>query len=167
MHPSRIDDLAAIYALFCPGSIGYLSHYCDRTNGGEAISYELPEMEEFLSDTYGVTIYQEQIMLLSMKLGGFSGIEADYLRRALGTRKTRVLAEMKTRFINGGRAKGHPEQKLLLVWDDWEERGLYMFNKSHAACYALISYQTAWLKCHYRLEYDAVLRKNAGYCDNF
>ncbi len=166
LHPSHIDDLSAIYALCRPGPNDHLPLYCARKNGNEAVTYELPEMEEYLSDTYGVAIYQEQIMLLSRKLAGFTNVEADLLRRALSNNKFLIMEELKTQFINRGCAKGYPGKKLRLIWDDWKERGPYLFNKSHAACHALVSYQTAWLKCHYRLEYDAALRKNAGYCDN-
>ena len=135
----------------------YLPLYCAKKNGEEAITYELPEMEEFLCDTYGVTIYQEQIMLLSRKLAGFSKTEADLLRRSIVKRKTIILAKQREQFINGGIAKGFQEEILCRIWDDWVKRGPFMFNKSHSACYALISYQTAWLKRHYPEEFFTAL----------
>ena len=153
--------MVAINALYRPGSMDYLPVYCARKNGKKAVTYELPEMEEFLFDTYGVTIYQEQIMLLSRKLAGFSKTDADLLRRAISKRKMMILAKLKVQFISGGSAKGYPEEKLSRIWDDWVKRGLFMFNKSHSACYALISYQTAWLKLHYPEEFLAVLLNNA------
>ena len=161
LQPKKFDDLVAINALYRPGSMDYLPVYCARKNGKKAVTYELPEMEEFLFDTYGVTIYQEQIMLLSRKLAGFSKTDADLLRRAISKRKMMILAKLKVQFINGGSAKGYPEEKLSRIWDDWVKRGLFMFNKSHSACYALISYQTAWLKLHYPEEFLAVLLNNA------
>ena len=166
LHPREFDDLVAIYALYRPGSMDYLPLYCARKNGDEAITYELPEMEEFLCNTYGVTIYQEQIMLLSRKLAGFSKTDADLLRRAISKKKTMILAKLKAQFIFGGIAKGYQEQTLSRIWDDWVKRGPFMFNKSHSACYALVSYQTAWLKCHYPEEFFAALLNNACLAEN-
>lgn len=161
LHPREFDDLIAINALYRPGPMDYLPLYCAKKNGEEAITYELPEMEEFLCDTYGVTIYQEQIMLLSRKLAGFSKTEADLLRRSIVKRKTIILAKQREQFINGGIAKGFQEEILCRIWDDWVKRGPFMFNKSHSACYALISYQTAWLKRHYPEEFFTALLDNA------
>jgi len=155
LHPERFEDLIAMNALYRPGPMDYIPDFVDRKLGNKAIEYDLPEMEEFLSDTYGVTVYQEQVMLLSQKLAGFTKGEADKLRKAMGKKQIDILNSLKDKFMEGGRKNGHPEQILDKIWKDWEKFAQYAFNKSHATCYAWVSYQTAWLKSHYPSEFFA------------
>ncbi|MBQ5410255.1 MAG: DNA polymerase III subunit alpha, partial [Bacteroidales bacterium] len=129
--------------------------FVDRKLGLKPIEYDLPDMEEYLKDTYGVTVYQEQVMLLSQKLAGFTKGEADKLRKAMGKKQIAILNELKDKFMAGGLANGHPEKTLDKIWKDWEKFAQYAFNKSHATCYAWVSYQTGWLKCHYPAEFFA------------
>ena len=142
-------------ALYRPGPMDYIPDFVARKLGEQAIEYDLPEMEEFLEDTYGVTVYQEQVMLLSQKLAGFTKGEADKLRKAMGKKQIDILNSLKDKFMSGGQANGHPEKVLDKIWKDWEKFAQYAFNKSHATCYAWVSYQTGWLKCHYPSEFFA------------
>ena len=155
LRPTRFEDLIAMNALYRPGPMDYIPNFVNRKQGVEPIEYDLPEMEEFLSDTYGVTVYQEQVMLLSQKLAGFTKGEADTLRKAMGKKQIETLNSLKGKFMAGGIAKGHPEKVLDKIWKDWEKFAQYAFNKSHATCYAWVSYQTGWLKCHYPSEFFA------------
>ena len=155
LHPDRFEDLIAMNALYRPGPLDYIPNFVNRKLGVEAIEYDLPEMEEYLADTYGVTVYQEQVMLLSQKLAGFTKGEADKLRKAMGKKQIAVMMELKDKFMKQGVANGHPEKTLDKIWKDWEKFAQYAFNKSHATCYAWVSYQTGWLKCHYPAEFQA------------
>ena len=155
LRPSRFEDLIAMNALYRPGPMDYIPDFVARKLGEQAIEYDLPEMEEFLADTYGVTVYQEQVMLLSQKLAGFTKGEADKLRKAMGKKQIDILNSLKDKFMSGGIANGHPEKVLDKIWKDWEKFAQYAFNKSHATCYAWVSYQTGWLKCHYPSEFFA------------
>jgi DNA polymerase-3 subunit alpha len=142
-------------ALYRPGPMDYIPDFVARKQGEQAIEYDLPEMQEYLEDTYGVTVYQEQVMLLSQKLAGFTKGEADKLRKAMGKKQIDILNSLKDKFMSGGMANGHPEKILDKIWKDWEKFAQYAFNKSHATCYAWVSYQTGWLKCHYPSEFFA------------
>jgi DNA-directed DNA polymerase III (polc) len=155
LHPERFEDLIAMNALYRPGPMDYIPDFVDRKLGLKKIEYDLPEMDEFLNDTYGVTVYQEQVMLLSQKLAGFTKGEADKLRKAMGKKQIAVMMELKDKFMKGGVELGHPEKTLDKIWKDWEKFAQYAFNKSHATCYAWVSYQTGWLKCHYPAEFFA------------
>jgi len=162
LKPDKFDDLIAMNALYRPGPLAYIPNFIDRKHGREKISYDLPEMEEYLKDTYGITVYQEQVMLLSQKIAGFSKGDADVLRKAMGKKQKSVLDKMKKQFIEGATAKNHPKDKLEKIWTDWEAFAQYAFNKSHSTCYAYVAYQTAYLKAHYRSEYMAAVLNNAG-----
>ena len=155
LHPERFEDLIAMNALYRPGPMDYIPNFVDRKLGLKPIEYDLPEMEEFLAETYGVTVYQEQVMLLSRKLASFTKGEADKLRKAMGKKQIAVMMELKDKFMKQGVANGHPEKTLDKIWKDWEKFAQYAFNKSHATCYAWVSYQTGWLKCHYPAEFQA------------
>ena len=155
LRPSRFEDLIAMNALYRPGPMDYIPDFVARKLGEQVIEYDLPEMEEYLQDTYGVTVYQEQVMLLSQKLAGFTKGEADKLRKAMGKKQIDILNSLKDKFMSGGLANGHPEKVLDKIWKDWEKFAQYAFNKSHATCYAWVSYQTGWLKCHYPSEFFA------------
>ena len=155
LRPSRFEDLIAMNALYRPGPMDYIPDFVARKLGEQTIEYDLPEMEEYLQDTYGVTVYQEQVMLLSQKLAGFTKGEADKLRKAMGKKQIDILNSLKDKFMTGGQANGHPEKVLDKIWKDWEKFAQYAFNKSHATCYAWVSYQTGWLKCHYPSEFFA------------
>ena len=155
LRPTRFEDLIAMNALYRPGPMDYIPDFVARKQGEQAIEYDLPDMEEYLSDTYGVTVYQEQVMLLSQKLAGFTKGEADKLRKAMGKKQIDILNSLKDKFMSGGIEKGHPEKVLDKIWKDWEKFAQYAFNKSHATCYAWVSYQTGWLKCHYPSEFFA------------
>lgn len=162
LKPDKFDDLIAMNALYRPGPIAYIPNYIERKHGRQEIVYDLPEMEEFLKDTYGITVYQEQVMLLSQKLAGFSKGDADNLRKAMGKKKRDVLDKMKSQFIEGSKRNNHPVNILEKVWTDWEAFAQYAFNKSHSTCYALVAYQTAYLKAHYPSEYMAAVLNHAG-----
>lgn len=162
LKPDKFDDLIAMNALYRPGPLEYIPNFIKRKHGEEQIVYDLPEMEEYLSDTYGITVYQEQVMLLSQKLAGFSKGDADVLRKAMGKKQKAVLDKMKSQFVSGAKEKGHPEDKLEKIWTDWEAFAQYAFNKSHSTCYAFVAYQTAYLKAHYPAEYMAAVLNNAG-----
>ena len=155
LHPERFEDLIAMNALYRPGPMDYIPDFVERKLGHQQIEYDLPDMEEYLSETYGVTVYQEQVMLLSRKLASFTKGEADKLRKAMGKKQIAVMQELKEKFMKNGIANGHPEKTLDKIWKDWEKFAQYAFNKSHATCYAWVSYQTAWLKCHYTAEFLA------------
>ena len=162
LRPQRFEDLIAMNALYRPGPMDYIPDFIDRKLGLKPIEYDLPEMEKYLFDTYGVTVYQEQVMLLSQELAGFTKGEADKLRKAMGKKQIDTLNSLKDKFMTGGVEKGHPEKVLDKIWKDWEKFAQYAFNKSHATCYAWVSYQTAWLKCHYPSEFFASCLDNAG-----
>ncbi len=162
LKPDQFNDLIAMNALYRPGPIAYIPNFIDRKHGREQISYDLPIMEEELKDTYGITVYQEQVMLLSQKIAGFSKGDADVLRKAMGKKQKSVLDKMKKQFIEGATAKNHPADKLEKIWTDWEAFAQYAFNKSHSTCYAYVAYQTAYLKAHYPSEYMAAVLNNAG-----
>jgi DNA polymerase-3 subunit alpha len=162
LKPDQFGDLIAMNALYRPGPIAYIPNFIDRKHGKEAISYDLPEMEEYLDETYGITVYQEQVMLLSQKLGGFGKGDADVLRKAMGKKDRKTLDKMKGKFMDGAVAKGHPAEKLEKIWTDWEAFAQYAFNKSHSTCYAFVAYQTAYLKSHYPGEYMSAVLNNAG-----
>ncbi|MFZ1532688.1 MAG: DNA polymerase III subunit alpha, partial [Chitinophagaceae bacterium] len=153
LKPDKFGDLIAMNALYRPGPIAYIPNYIDRKHGREAIQYDLPEMEEYLQETYGITVYQEQVMLLAQKLAGFSKGDADVLRKAMGKKQKAVLDKMKAQFISGATEKLMPPEKLEKIWTDWEAFAQYAFNKSHSTCYAYVAYQTAYLKAHYPAEY--------------
>ena len=160
LKPTVFADLIAMNALYRPGPLEYIPSFVDRKNGKEEIAYDLPAMEEFLEETYGITVYQEQVMLLSQKLAGFSKGDADVLRKAMGKKIFALLQKLKPQFIEGGKANGHPEDTLEKIWKDWESFAAYAFNKSHSTCYAWIGYQTAYLKAHYPAEYMAAVLSN-------
>ena len=160
LKPTVFADLIAMNALYRPGPMEYIPSFINRKHGREDITYDLPEMEEYLKETYGITVYQEQVMLLSQKLAGFTKGEADMLRKAMGKKLFALLEELKPKFMNGGKNNGHPEEILEKVWKDWEAFAAYAFNKSHSTCYAYIAYQTAYLKAHYPAEYMAAVLSN-------
>ena len=157
LQPNRFEDLIAMNALYRPGPMEYIPNFIARKHGREPITYDLPDMAEYLEDTYGITVYQEQVMLLSQKLAGFTKGQADTLRKAMGKKQRAVLDKMKGTFIEGAVAKGHPAQVCEKIWGDWEAFAQYAFNKSHSTCYAYVSYQTAYLKAHYPAEFMAAL----------
>jgi len=165
LKPDKFDDLIAMNALYRPGPIAYIPDYIDRKHGREKIAYDLPEMEEYLNETYGITVYQEQVMLLAQKLAGFSKGDADVLRKAMGKKQKAVLDKMKAQFIAGASKNSHSADKLEKIWLDWEAFAQYAFNKSHSTCYAFVAYQTAYLKAHYPAEYMAAVLNNAGSID--
>ncbi|MFZ1785829.1 MAG: DNA polymerase III subunit alpha [Ferruginibacter sp.] len=165
LKPDKFDDLIAMNALYRPGPMGYIPEYIDRKHGKKQVSYDLADMEEHLKETYGITVYQEQVMLLSQKLGGFSKGDADVLRKAMGKKQIAVLNKMKVQFIEGATTKGHDKDILEKVWTDWEAFAQYAFNKSHSTCYAFVAYQTAYLKAHYPSEYMAAVLNHAGSID--
>ncbi|HNI45370.1 MAG TPA: DNA polymerase III subunit alpha, partial [Chitinophagales bacterium] len=163
LKPDCFDDLIAMNALYRPGPLEYIPNYIARKHGTEKVTYDLPEMEEYLKDTYGICVYQEQVMLLSQKLAGFSKGDADVLRKAMGKKQIAVLNKMKVQFMEGATSKGLDASKLEKVWTDWEAFASYAFNKSHSTCYAFVAFQTAYLKAHYPAEYmAAVLSNNQG-----
>ena len=155
LHPERFEDLIAMNALYRPGPMDYIPDFVDRKLGNKPITYDTPEMEEYLQDTYGITVYQEQVMLLSQKLAGFSKGQADKLRKAMGKKKIKDMEELYLKFLEGGKAHGHDDVLLNKIWQDWRAFAEYAFNKSHATCYAWVSYQTAYLKAHYPAEFFA------------
>ena len=166
LQPTRFEDLIAMNALYRPGPMDYIPDFVERKQGRQPIVYDLPEMEETLQDTYGITVYQEQVMLLSRKLADFTRGQADTLRKAMGKKLKDVLDGLKGLFIEGGTRNGHPQDMLEKIWADWEKFASYAFNKSHATCYAWVSYQTGWLKAHYPAEFQAAnLTKNLSNMD--
>src|ERR1700743_1889697 len=160
LKPDKFEDLIAINALYRPGPIAYIPLFIRRKHGYEPIAFDLPDMEEYLGETYGVTVYQEQVMLLSQKLAGFSKGDADVLRKAMGKKQIDILNKMEAQFMGGAEAKGHPKDKLTKIWTDWKAFAQYAFNKSHSTCYAFVAYQTAYLKAHYPSEYMAAVLNN-------
>lgn len=166
MKPTTIEDLIALNALNRPGPSAYIPNYIKRKHGQEKIVYDLPEMEEYLKETYGITVYQEQVMLLSQKIGGFTKGDADVLRKAMGKKDRATLDKMKAKFIEGGKTNNHPADKLEKIWTDWEAFAQYAFNKSHSTCYAFVAFQTAYLKANYPAEFMAsVLTHNLSNLD--
>ena len=155
LKPTVMGDLIAMNALYRPGPMDYIPQFIRRKHGLEPVTYDIPVMEKYLKDTYGVTVYQEQVMLLSRLLANFTRGESDQLRKAMGKKILTMLAELKPKFINGGKSNGHDEKILEKIWADWEKFASYAFNKSHAACYSWVAYQTAYLKAHYPAEFMA------------
>ena len=155
LKPTVMGDLIAMNALYRPGPMDYIPQFIRRKHGLEPVTYDIPVMEKYLKDTYGVTVYQEQVMLLSRLLANFTRGESDQLRKAMGKKIIKMLEELKPKFINGGKANGHNEKTLEKIWADWEKFASYAFNKSHAACYSWVAYQTAYLKAHYPAEFMA------------
>lgn len=160
LKPTVFADLIAMNALYRPGPIKYIPNFINRKHGVEEIVYDLPENEEYLAETYGITVYQEQVMLLSQKLANFTKGEADTLRKAMGKKQKDVLDKMYPKFIEGGKSNNLDETKLNKIWKDWEAFAEYAFNKSHSTCYALIAYHTAYLKANYPAEYMASVMSN-------
>ncbi|MDR2425467.1 MAG: DNA polymerase III subunit alpha [Prevotellaceae bacterium] len=157
LKPNKFEDLIAMNALYRPGPMEYIPDFIARKHGRRQITYDIPQQAEYLEDTYGITVYQEQVMLLSQSLANFTRGEADSLRKAMGKKQIAVMAKMKEKFIDGGRANGHDVKKLEKIWTDWESFAEYAFNKSHSTCYSLVAYQTAYLKAHYPAEYMAAV----------
>ncbi len=155
LHPQRLEDLIAMNALYRPGPMDYIPSFVARKRGEEEIGYDLPVMSEYLDETYGITVYQEQVMRISQKVAGFSKGKADKLRKAMGKKKLDVLESLYAEFIKGGIENGHPKDVLDKIWKDWRKFASYAFNKSHSTCYAWVSYQTGWLKAHYPSEFQA------------
>ncbi len=165
LKPDKFGDLIAMNALYRPGPMAYIPKYIARKNRKEPVEYDLPEMKEYLEETYGITVYQEQVMLLSQKLAGFTKGQADMLRKAMGKKDRKTLDKMKSSFIEGAVAKGLLLSSLEKIWTDWEAFAQYAFNKSHSTCYALVAYQTAYLKVHYPGEYMSAVLNHAGSID--
>ena len=157
LHPTVFEDLIAMNALYRPGPMDYIPQFIARKNGREKITYDIPCMEKYLKDTYGITVYQEQVMLLSRQLADFTRGESDALRKAMGKKKHEIVDAMKPKFIEGGKKNGHDPKVLDKIWADWEKFASYAFNKSHAACYSWVAYQTAYLKANYPAEYMAAI----------
>jgi DNA polymerase-3 subunit alpha len=160
LKPSDFNDLIAMNALYRPGPLEYIPSFIARKHGSEPIAYDLPEMEEFLKETYGITVYQEQVMLLSQKIADFSKGEADLLRKAMGKKIFSLIEKLKPKFMTGGQENGYSVEILEKIWKDWEAFASYAFNKSHSTCYAFIGYQTAYLKANYPSEYMAAVLSN-------
>ena len=166
LKPTRFEDLIAMNALYRPGPMQYIPEFIDRKHGRKKIVYDLPVMEEILKDTYGITVYQEQVMLLSREMAGFTRGESDSLRKAMGKKKIEEMNKLKVKFIEGAKKNDLPVKVVEKVWHDWEEFAKYAFNKSHATCYSYVSYQTAYLKAHYPAEFmAAVLSRNLNNID--
>jgi DNA polymerase III subunit alpha len=157
LQPSKFEDLIAMNALYRPGPMDYIPSFIARKQGREPIEYDIPVMERYLKDTYGITVYQEQVMLLSRLLANFSRGQSDELRKAMGKKIIEKLNALKPKFIDGGKSNGHDPKVLEKIWADWEKFASYAFNKSHATCYSLVAYQTAWLKANYPPEYMAAV----------
>lgn len=161
LQPTKFEDLIAMNALYRPGPMAYIPQFIARKHGREPITYDIPVMEKYLHDTYGITVYQEQVMLLSRLLANFTRGESDVLRKAMGKKLIDKMQMLKKKFLDGGTANGHKTEVLEKIWSDWEEFAKYAFNKSHATCYSWVAYQTAYLKAHYPAEYMAgVLSRN-------
>jgi DNA polymerase-3 subunit alpha len=157
LHPTVFEDLIAMNALYRPGPMDYIPSFIARKNGREEIKYDIPCMEKYLKDTYGITVYQEQVMLLSRQLADFTRGESDALRKAMGKKKKDIVDAMKPKFIEGGQKNGHDPKVLEKIWADWEKFASYAFNKSHAACYSWVAYQTAYIKANYPAEFMAAI----------
>src|SRR5690606_3736178 len=155
LKPDKFEDLIAMNALYRPGPLEYIPNFIKRKHGEEEISYDLPEMEEYLAETYGITVYQEQVMLLSQSLAGFTKGEADVLRKAMGKKQKAVLDKMKPKFIEQGKERNHDPVILEKVWKDWEAFAAYAFNKSHSTCYSVVAFHTGYLKANYPAEFMA------------
>ena len=155
LRPTVFEDLIAMNALYRPGPMDYIPSFIARKNGKEPITYDIPCMEKYLKDTYGITVYQEQVMLLSRQLADFTRVESDALRKSMGKKKKAIVDAMKPKFIEGGKKNGHDPKVLEKIWGDWEKFASYAFNKSHATCYSWVAYQTAYLKAHYPAEFMA------------
>ena len=155
LHPTTFEDIIAMNALYRPGPMDYIPSFIARKNGKEEIKYDIPCMEKYLKDTYGITVYQEQVMLLSRQLADFTRGQSDALRKAMGKKKKAIVDQMKPMFIEGGKKNGYDPKVLEKIWADWEKFASYAFNKSHATCYSWVAYQTAYLKAHYPAEYMA------------
>ena len=149
LKPTAFEDVIAMNALYRPGPLEYIPEFIERKHGRKPVVYDLPEMEEYLKETQGITVYQEQVMLLSQKLANFSKGEADTLRKAMGKKKKALVDKMWPKFVEGCKKNGHPEDIVKKVWTDWEAFASYAFNKSHSTCYAFVAFQTAYLKAHY------------------
>ena len=162
LQPSVFEDLIAMNALYRPGPMDYIPDFIDRKQGRKPIEYDIPIMEKYLKDTYGITVYQEQVMLLSRLLANFTRGESDTLRKAMGKKLKDKLDHLKPKFIEGGKANGHDPQVLEKIWADWEKFASYAFNKSHATCYSWVAYQTAYLKANYPSQYMAAVLSRAG-----
>lgn len=162
LKPDKFEDLIAMNALYRPGPLEYIPEFIRRKHGKSEVTYDLPDMEEYLADTYGITVYQEQVMLLSQKLADFTKGDADVLRKAMGKKDRKTLDKLKPQFIENAKAKGHDPKILEKIWTDWEAFASYAFNKSHSTCYAFVAYQTAYLKAHYPAEYMAAVLNNQG-----
>lgn len=161
LQPTKFEDLIAMNALYRPGPMDYIPSFISRKHGREEIAYDIPVMERYLNDTYGITVYQEQVMLLSRLLADFTRGESDELRKAMGKKLIDKMNSLKAKFLAGGKKNGHNEKTLNKIWADWEKFASYAFNKSHATCYSWVAYQTAWLKANYPSEYmAAVLSRN-------
>jgi len=160
LQPSKFEDLIAMNALYRPGPMDYIPSFIARKHGREEISYDLPIMEKYLSETYGITVYQEQVMLLSRLLADFTRGQSDELRKAMGKKLIDKMTALKQKFLTGGKKNGYDEKILNKIWADWEKFASYAFNKSHATCYSWVAYQTAWLKANYPSEYMAAVLSN-------
>ena len=160
LQPSKFEDLIAMNALYRPGPMEYIPSFIARKHGRDEITYDLPIMEEYLSETYGITVYQEQVMLLSRLLAGFTRGQSDELRKAMGKKMIDKMTALKEKFLTGGKKNGYDEKVLNKIWNDWEKFASYAFNKSHATCYSWVAYQTAWLKANYPSEYMAAVLSN-------
>ena len=161
LQPTVFEDIIAMNALYRPGPMDYIPSFIARKNGREEIKYDIPCMEKYLKDTYGITVYQEQVMLLSRQLADFTRGESDALRKAMGKKKKAIVDAMKPKFIEGGKKNGHDPAVLEKIWGDWEKFASYAFNKSHATCYSWVAYQTAYFKAHHPAEYmAAVMSRN-------
>lgn len=166
LRPDKFEDLIAMNALYRPGPLEYIPNFIARKHGREKVTYDLPAMEEYLEETYGITVYQEQVMLLSQKLAGFTKGDADTLRKAMGKKQKEVLDKMKSKFMEGCKTNGHDLNICEKIWTDWEAFASYAFNKSHSTCYAFVAFQTAYLKAHYPAEYmSSVLTHNLSNID--
>ena len=161
LQPHVIDDLIAMNALYRPGPMDNIPEFIDRKQGRKPIEYDIPIMEKYLKDTYGITVYQEQVMLLSRLLAGFTRGQSDTLRKAMGKKQIEKMNELEVLFYEGGEKNGHPREKLSKIWEEWKKFASYAFNKSHAACYSWVAYQTAYLKAHYPAEYMAAVMTSA------
>ena len=157
LHPTVFEDLIAMNALYRPGPMDYIPDFIKRKNNPALVKYDIPCMEKYLKDTYGITVYQEQVMLLSRQLANFTRGESDALRKAMGKKKKTIVDQMKPKFLAQGKANGHDPEVLEKIWGDWEKFASYAFNKSHATCYSWVAYQTAYLKAHYPAEFMAAL----------
>ena len=155
LHPTKFEDLIAMNALYRPGPMAYIPQFIRRKHGDEPIVYDIPIMEKYLAETYGITVYQEQVMLLSRLLANFTRGESDKLRKAMGKKKIDQMMKLKVKFMDQGQKNGHKAEVLEKIWSDWTEFAKYAFNKSHATCYSWVAYQTAYLKANYPAEYMA------------